>query len=198
MGCGGCPGKRRAVINRNKTGGQAMAMGSQDGNVEATKLIVYQGPESKLRLRSDVDGRQFYTFKPGTQQYVHIEDAERFLGWVRDGKPDFLEVKSDVHAAERRIKVPMAFVDSPVSDEVEQADFESMPGVVEHFAEAGNGVVLMEIKNLSIPRLKEAMLDVDDQILLQWLKDERGGRKRKGALKLLEQEFEKRTEPEPA
>ena len=51
---------------------------------------------------------------------------------------------------------------------------------------------------MTIAQISSAAVDAEDSTLLQWLQEERAGKKRVGAIRILEDRLTERATPEPA
>jgi hypothetical protein len=171
MGCGGCPGKKKANINPSANPGAPIANSQLQGSQDPMILMLYQGPGSgKVTLRGQITGTR-YIFHSDTPKYVMTADAELFLRHSRNGKPDFLLVQKPQE--EPRVTLPVEFEGEPVEPE-----FPEMPGSSR------------KASDMTIPEITEAAVDAGPELLLQWLEEERAGKKRKGVLKVLEAALE--------
>ncbi|KKM76159.1 hypothetical protein LCGC14_1382930, partial [marine sediment metagenome] len=172
MGCGGCPKGGKAKINPSANPNAVVANSQLQGSQEPLTLLAYQGPGSgKVTLRGAVTNTR-YIFHPDTPKYVMTDDAEIFLGRSRNGKSDFVVVQRSQEKP--RVTLPVQFEGEPVEPE-----FPEMPGRDPR-----------KVDDMTIPEITDAVVDAGLALLLQWLEEERAGKKRKGALKALEAALE--------
>ena len=178
MPCGGCPGKAKASINPSSN--PALGAKMQAALEGPMTLLAYQGPgEGKVTIRGPITNT-VYVFHRNEPKYVISSDAEVLLGRSRKGKPDFLTVQK---APERqRIRVPVEITGPPV-----MPDFPEMPGPDPR-----------KTDDMTIAQISSAAVDAEDAVLLQWLQEERAGKNRVGAIRILEEKLTERASPEPA
>ena len=171
MACGGCPKGSKANINPTANPNAVVANSQLQGSQEPLTLLIYQGPGSgKVTLRGPVTNTR-YIFHPETPKYVMTDDAAIFLGRARNGKRDFVRVERPQEKP--RVTLPVQFEGEPVEPE-----FPEMPGSSR------------KASDMTIPEIADAVVDERPDVLLQWLEEERAGKNRKGAIRLLEATLE--------
>ena len=177
MGCSGCPNKARANVSNSANPGNPTAAVSVSAVSGATAILAYQGPgDGKINIRGPITG-QVYLFHRNEPKYVMAEDAEAFLGRTRKGKPDFVIVQQKEEA--RPVRVSMQIEGAP-----QKPEFPEMPGPDPR-----------DVGGMTIVQLTEAVVDAGPDLLLQWLEEERAGKNRKGALRVLEAALDSELQP---
>ena len=141
-------------------------------------MLEYQGIRSdKVNIRGQVTGR-YYKFSRGDQKYVFRSDSEHMLSIKRKGVPDFVTVAQPTELPAAR---PQTFIQAKVVEAQKPPEFPKM------FEEP-----IVDAMPDTVKDLKAALPDADDKTILEWLNQERKGKQRKTAIKLLEGEMNKR------
>ena len=174
MGCGGCPGKRRVSLRPPSADTPVVRLG--DNPTEMIMLEYVGLRQGKVHARGQATGT-YYKFRHGDQKYVFVSDAEYFLGISKKGKPDYVIVAqpSELPAAAPQTFTQSAVVEATAPPELPRMEMpDEMPG--------------------TIKELKAALEKASDTSVLEWLRIERTDKKRKSAIKMLEDEMNRRAE----
>lgn len=172
MPCGGCGPKRRVRIVHPTV--------AQEKSVDPNEMVMleYQGSRSgKVNIRGQVTGR-YYKFSRGDQKYVFRSDADHMLGIKRKGIADFVMVAQPTELPAAR---PQTFIQAKIVEAQKPPEFPKM------FEEP-----VVDVMPDTVKDLKAALPGASDKTILEWLNQERKGKKRKTAIKLLEGEMNRR------
>jgi glycosyltransferase involved in cell wall biosynthesis len=174
MPCSGCPGKRRVRI----TPETAEQKKQKAADPEAMVMLEYQGKqEGRVHIRGQATGT-YYKFRKNEQKYVYASDAEYMLAITRKGTPDFVRV---AQPTELPTAEPEIFVQTEVVMAEKPPEFPKMEEPIKILAMPA-----------TVAQMKEMLPIANDRTILAWLKEERKGKKRKTAIKMLEDEMNKR------
>ena len=153
---------------------------TQEQPIDPNEMVMleYQGLRSgKVNIRGQVTGR-YYKFSRGDQKYVFRSDAEHMLGVKRKGIPDFVMVAQPKELPTAKAQT---FIQAKIVEAQKPPEFPKM------FEEP----IISELPD-TVKDLKAALPDADDKTILEWLNQERKGKQRVTAIKLLEGEMNRR------
>ncbi|KKL75944.1 hypothetical protein LCGC14_2049840, partial [marine sediment metagenome] len=166
MPCSKCPGGRKAALQQKGNPAPQMSNGSPDEMI----LLEYQGTRmGKVLIRGPVTNT-YYTFQKGQQKFVMRSDADILLSRTKKGISDFAIV-----AHEPKPQAAPAFTRPPVLEKAVDPIFPSMP--------------VASVEDMTVSVLEGSIGEADDRTIIEWLRQEREGKQRKGALKILEAEM---------
>jgi glycosyltransferase involved in cell wall biosynthesis len=174
MGCRGCPGKRSVSLRPPSLDTRSVQLGDDPTGMIMLEYVGIR--KGKVHARGQVTGT-YYKFRHGDQKYVFVSDAEHFLAISKKGKPDYVRVaeQSELPAAAPQTFVQSEVVEATAPPELPKMEIpDEMPGTVK--------------------ALKGALEKASDASVLEWLRQERAGKKRKSAIKMLENEMNRRAE----
>ena len=177
MPCSKCPNPKQSKVGSGMSlPGENHSQAAPEAH-QAAVLLEYQAPlpgQERVLLRGPKTNN-YYRFEKGASRYVDAADAEVFLSRSTRGQPHF--VRSGPVAIAAGVEVNQPTIEAPI-ETVRQPSFPAMPDVA--------------VADLTLEQVREKLVDVTPEVLVAWLSDEHGGKRRTTVIKAITTELNSR------